>query len=205
MKRFILFLLVFIAGSIGGYILAQQREKSKVFTPHELIKKHIEETLKLEQEFFDSLFDEKFFSRDYDPFKEIEDFRKRMIKLFLNQRYADIFNNSFSQWFDNKIFSHDGISDGISLRTKEDDDTYTIEIENTLDSNTNLSIDIKQDHIKISYEKKSITEKDSHNTKLSSSSYVRSVKYFSLPHYIRGKDYDIEREKNKIIIKFSKK
>lgn len=205
MKKIFPFIILFIIGGVCGYILAQQKEKSEIYNQDQLIKKHIEETLKMEQELFDSIFDDKFFSKDYDPFEEIENFRKRMMKLFIHPKYADIFNNSFSEWLNSKIFSQDKELDGILIKTEEDENKYIIEIENTNKSNSNLSIDVKPDHIKISYEKNDLKQKEDSNSKVSTSSYIKSVKYFTLPPHIRGKDHTVEKNDDKIIIKFIKK
>lgn len=203
--------LIIISLTIG-YLLGQHKpnnyDKEKLEPKtyfDQLIKKHIEESKRIEKEIFDSIFDDKFFSRDYNPFEEIDRFKNRIISILSNNRDLDIFNDSFSKWFSERIISTNNIVDGFEIKTHENDKKYIVEIESKSDKNSNLSIDIKPEYIKISYEKKEINEKENNKTKISSSSYISSVKYFSLPSYIKGKEYNIEREGNKIIISFEKK
>ncbi|MCX7641615.1 MAG: hypothetical protein N2Z20_03170 [Elusimicrobiales bacterium] len=209
MKKKFLIIFMILIGTVFGYILGQYKSKEKelknsYFYWDEFIKKHIQENNKIEKEIFDSIFNDKFFSKDYNPFEEIENFRKRMLKTFSDNNHLDIFNDSFSKWFEERILKENTISNEIEIKNKESENEYIIEIQNNIDKNSSVSVDVKQDYIKISYEKKNIDEKNEANVKSSFSSHIKSVKYFSLPPQIRGKDYNIETKDNKVIIKFKK-
>ncbi len=207
MKKILSAILIFMAGITAGYLVAQRNEKKDevdVYWWDNLLKKHIDETRKMEKEIFDSIFNESFFSKDYDPFKEIENFRKRMEKVLNATHSLDIFNNSFKDWFNERIITSNSKLVDIKLTTSENNEVYIVEIENTDPQNSNISIDIKSDHIKITSEKKIVNEKEQQNLKTHHSSYFKYIRYFSLPPNIRGKDYSIENSANKIIIKFKK-
>ncbi|MGC9070862.1 MAG: hypothetical protein ACP5IO_06095 [Elusimicrobiales bacterium] len=206
MKKFLIALLIFAAGIIASFLVAHEKDKKydDVYYWDRLLKRHIEETKKMEKEIFDSIFNDKFFSKDYDPFMEIENFRKRMKKMLEAVDY-DIFSNSFNRWFDERIINPNSHLTDIKLMTSENDEIYTVEIENTEPKNLNISIDIKPDHIKITSQRMVENEKEQKNIKSYQSSYFKYIRYFSLPPHIRGKDYSIENSPNKIIIKFKKK
>lgn len=212
MKRGLFVAFLILASVTIGYLLGQHKTKDvskgeKELINHfdEMIKRHIEESKKIEKEIFDSMFSDKFFSRDYNPFEEIEKFRKRILSILSNDKDIDIFNDSFSKWFNDKIILNNIPVDGFEVKTYENDEKYIVEIENKDEKNSNLSIEVKPDYIKISYEKKEISSNENNNPKISSSSYINSVKYFSLPPNVRGKEYNVEKKDKKIIISFEKK
>lgn len=153
---------------------------------------------RINSDFFDEMFDDKFFSKDYDPFQEIMNFYKRMMKI-LDEHQKKIFSDSFKNWSYNRI----GYGE-LKVNQKEDGKYYIVEIITDNLENKNLSIEIKNDYIKISSEYKNISEKKSEKNYQSSSQYFNMIRYISLPVEYRGKEYKIENEKDKIIIRFIK-
>lgn len=206
MKKVILYFSFLVLGAGAGYLIAQNTKHKDNTSNYidEIIKKHIEQTQKMEQEIFDSMFDDNFFSRDYNPFAEIEKFRKRMEKILGNSTAGDIFNDSLSKWLKERIADSDFSDESLTVKTQENDEFYTVEIENKDPSNSALYIDVKSDYIKITKEKKSKDEKEDKYYKSQTSSYFKSIRYFHLPRHIAGKDHYIESKGNKIIIKFKK-
>lgn len=205
-KSFVIFLALIFAGLGQAFCEEQQNPQNKqsVYSWEELIKRHIEETQRLEQEILDSIFNDSFFAKDYDPFAEVENFRKRMLGLFSNTDELDIFNKSFSRWFKNKMIVPNTQADGLTVKTREDKDYYTIEIENKAGSDAGITLDLEPDHIKVSYEKKAVQKEEGQDKKLEAASYIKAVKYFSLPRHIQGKKYTVENKGGKIIVRYKK-
>ena len=98
------------------------------------IKRHNE----LSKEFFDSIFSSKFFSRDYNPFEEIERFDKEIMKL-LNEREKKIFSESFNKWFNERVDAAD-----MGIKNYETEKEYVMELSIPDAKEKNISIEIKK-------------------------------------------------------------
>lgn len=205
MKKALGIVGLIIIGGIFGYIIAQgEKKQNQTVSIEDLIRRHIEETRRMEKELFDSIFTDSFFSRDYNPFKEIYEFKRKMQRLFDDSQTEKIFTEGFEKWVSDRIISLNNNDADIYITTLQNDKEYVVEIENKNGNNANLSIEVKNDYIKISYEKQTQVNKQNKEGKLNLSSYIKKVKYFSLPDYISGKEHSIEKKDNRIIIRFKK-
>ena len=161
----------------------------------DIIKKMIEKNRKIEKKFFDEIFGEDFFDRKYDPFIEIERFRKRMIKIFGGDN-RKIFENDFNEWFDKRIKLDD-------IKVNEFNDRIEINIPDV--KRKNVSINVGNDYIKISYDitQKNDLEKDNYKKSIYASE--KYIKYIKLNEKFKNKQHSIEIDDDKITIKFSDK
>ena len=200
MKKNAFFIALSLAIALGSILSLTAQKKSEgegYRSLEEMIKKEIEERRKIEKEFFDSFFNDKFFSREYDPFEEIEEFKKRMESIAgKNNLY---FSEPFNEWLEMKTGDGD-----IKIERRDAPGEYTLAIDISNLRNKNLSVEVKNDYVKISYDSKKTGEEDRQNIKYRTYSAIRMEKYISLPESVRGKEHSIEKEKDKIIIKFKK-
>lgn len=158
------------------------------------IKRHNE----LSKEFFDSIFSSKFFSRDYNPFEEIERFDKEIMKL-LNEREKKIFSESFNKWFNERVDAAD-----MGIKNYETEKEYVMELSIPDAKEKNISIEIKKDYLKVSSKKSISKEEKKKGSEFKSASYESIEKYIKLPEKLSGKDYTTEISGDKVIIKFKK-
>ncbi len=196
-KKILIFTGLLTLVFLSSYLIAQKKSENEIKTFEEMIKKEIEERRKIEKEFFDSFFNDKFFSREYDPFKEIEEFRNRMNKIMGND--DKIFSNYFNKWFEDRI----GDSN-IKVEEKETDRQYLLIIDLSGQKDKNISVEVKKDYIRLYREEKKEEEREKDNFKYKSYSSSKTERYISIPDNLRGKEYEIETEKDKITIKFKK-
>lgn len=196
-KKILIFSGLLTIVFLSSYLIAQKKSENEVKTFEEMIKKEIEEQRKIEKEFFDSFFNDRFFSREYDPFKEIEEFRNRMNKIMGNDE--KIFSHYFNKWFDDRI----GDSN-IKVEEKETNKEYLLIIDLSAQKDKNISVEVKKDYIRLYREEKKEEEREKDNLKYKSYSSSKTERYISIPDNLRGKEYEIETEKDKITIKFKK-
>jgi len=160
-----------------------------------IMKKMIDKNKKIEEDFFDEIFNDDFFDKKYDPFVEIERFRKKMIKMFGND-YQKIFESDFNEWFEKRIKLED-------IKIVYFDNKVEIYIPDL--KKKNISVNIGNDYIKISYEtvyNSDIEKKDFKNSFYKSEKYV---KYVKLDERFKNKEHSIEIKDDKIVISFFKK
>jgi len=198
MTKKILFILIPAVLMLSSlFLIAQKKEEAKddyYETIDKIIKNHIEEQKAIEKEFFDSLFNDKFFSREYDPFKEIENFRERMNKIMGNNK---IFSDSFDLWSKSRLSDEE-----IKIKSYEKENDYIMEIDLSNLKDKNISVDVKKDYVKIYHNSRNIKEENKDRNIYKHYSTTTIEKYISLPQKARGKEHTIEKQGDKIIIKF---
>ena len=159
----------------------------------DIIRKMIERHKKIEKEFFDSIFGDDFFDRKYDPFREIERFRERMMRMFSDEEKR-IFVDGFDNWFEKRIKLDD-------IKIKKFDDRIEIYIDKIKEKNVTLNI--KDDYIKISYDVVySDMRKKSNRSSESVYRTERYIKYIKLGEEFRNKHHSVELLDDRIVIKF---
>jgi len=158
------------------------------------IKKHNE----LSKEFFDSIFSSKFFSRDYNPFEEIDRFDKEIMKL-LDERDKKIFSDSFNKWFNERLDVTD-----MSIKNYETEKEYVMELSIPNAKGKNISVEIKKDYLKVSSKSSISKEEKKSGSEFKSASYESIEKYIKLPEKLSDKTYTTEISGDKLIIKFKK-
>ena len=160
-----------------------------------IIKDMMERHKKIEEEFFDNLFNDDFFDKKYDPFLEIERFHRKMMKMFKDNE-KNIFKNDFDEWFNKRI----GLGD---IKVKEFEDRIEIYIDRIKEKN--VSINIKDDYIKIAYDVNfnSTSAKNGSEEKIYKSE--RYIKYMPMPSRFKGREHLVELKDDRIVIKFFEK
>ncbi len=196
MKNKILIISAIILSAFLFYAYLSSREEKSYKSIEDIIKSEIEKHRKIEKELFDSLFNDKFFSKDYNPFEEIENFKKRIMRILNDDKF---FLRSFEDWEKLRISN-----EGIDIKTYETEKEYVYEINIEKPENKNLSIEVRNDYIKVYNDTKNIKEEEKDNTIRKSFSSINITKYISLPPETRGKEHSVEKNENKIIIRFKK-
>jgi len=202
MKKF--FIIIAIILFSGLMLVNAQKENSKnKFSPHKRFEEMRKEMLsilnqnrKINSDFFDNFFNDDFFSGKYNPFKEIEEIHKSILNSIKEERQK-VFKDSWDNWFEERIGEKN-----IKIKQIETDKEIIMEIE-TPDKNAN--IEIKDNYVKISYEKKQkvIDEKD--GAKSESFSTEKYLKILAIPENAVPDKHKVEIKDNKIIITFEKK
>lgn len=160
------------------------------------IIKQIEKENRVMDEFFDDIFNDKFFSKDYDPFYEIERFHRKMFEM-LDKNHRSIFDRSFNDWFNKRISLNN-----VKVKEYEDDKHYIFEI--SVDKNKNYSVEVKNNYIKIYSNAENIKKEENKNSVYQSRVREQFVKYISIPKELAGKEYTVDLKEGKIIVKFIK-
>ncbi len=145
------------------------------------------------QKFLDNFFNRDFFDKSRDPFAEMHRMRKEMMDLF---NADNDFGGAFDNWYQDKF----GGGDIGDIKQREDDQYiyYDIAIPGLTPTEVKVEVDDRNVSISGKFERKS-------NTK-DSNSYMSSnfQRIFPLPSGVSSRDYKMEQEENKIIIKFTK-
>lgn len=140
---------------------------------------------------------EDFFSND--PFTEMEEMRKQMMKGFMDQ------NNSIFDSFGSSFGNFQGVQQDVQVETKEDDKFLVYEVSGEGLDTKSINIDVVDGMVTLSgrIDKSSTTDKDG-----SSSSYTMSSRFqrsFSVPSEVDSENVEMEHANGKILIKFPKK
>lgn len=179
-----LFLALFsFALGVGSLVLYQ-----KYFRP----KPEPLSSLKNIDPLFDQFYNDSFFSRSLDPFESMRQMRKHMEKQFESPPEGGAL---FDSWFEKKFGG--GTAEEIIEREDENYIYYDVKISGLNEEKLNVSVSNGQISISGEKEEKS-TDK--------SNSYFRSSfhRSFPLPPNVDSINFQMEREKDKVIIKFPK-
>jgi HSP20 family molecular chaperone IbpA len=147
----------------------------------------------------ENFFDDNFFARYEDPFKEMEEWRKKIFKNFESNN-SSLFNNSWDNWYKNKFGDLD-------VSTVNEKDKVIMEfVIPGLQSNT-LNIDITDKRIKLEGEIEQIREErdDKGISSYRSSSYRHFSRILPIPEHVDAAKAQIKTEGEKLIITFPKK
>jgi len=143
--------------------------------------------------FLDNFFNRDFFEKSRDPFEEMRRMRKEMNDLFKEE---EDFGGSFNHWYQDKF----GGGDLSDLKQREDDQFVYYDISIQGNKPKELKIDVKDEMISISGKFEEQTSTNESNSFVSSN-FQRT---FPAPNGVNSKNYTIEQEENKIILKFPK-
>ena len=137
-------------------------------------------------------------SFDSDPFKHMENMRKRMDQMFSNAFFDDGF---LSQSLGANNFSS---SSNVEINHLEDDEYKYVEIRGEgLDKN-NTKIEVESGMISISGETTQKNESQNQGSFSSSSFVSKFQQSFNVPEGVSEEDVKIDYNKNKITLKFPK-
>lgn len=203
MKKTFFIIAIIILGGIVYLNTQEEKKEENTFSPYKRFNEMQKEILKLlrkndkiDKNFFDSFFDDDFFSGKYDPFKEIIEIHKNILESMEEER-KKIFKDSWDEWYKNRI----GMED-IKITQSETDKEIILEL---AIPDKNAQIQIKQGFIKISYDKITTTEQEKNGSKLKSYSRQKISKILSIPENADPEKHKIEFKDEKILIKFGKK
>ncbi len=151
----------------------------------------------------DRFFDDDFFSRQADPFSEMERMQKQLDKM-MGRQNRGIFNDSWDSWFGDRFF---GGSDDVEFDQKEKRNAYIITLRIPNLKENKLDIKIEEDGIGISGEFSQIAErKDSDGNVISKREVYRSIsKNFPIPGDADHAKAEVKNKKDKIIITLPKR
>lgn len=152
------------AASAGeGYYIYAQHQSKKPAVAQDLwaqqeqwlseARKHMSQRAPVPLKQFDDLFNDDFFGHRFDPFREIEQFHKRM-RSMLGETEQPLFNRSWDDWFENRM-SVANIHSEVKTTDKEVILAFNIPGLN----GESLNININNDRIRVSYDAKSVQDK----------------------------------------------
>jgi len=205
----IIVLLVLIIGWQGYQLYGNRKGAEKEYYSNdnygvdslfEKLKNKFDRDSESSGDIFDRYFNDDFFSRHSDPFKEMEEWHSKIMKRF-DSYNKHIFGRSWDDWYSGKFGTED-----IEVKTKESDDKITMEINIPGLKNNSINIDINENRIKIDCDIKEIHErKDDEDMKyFKSSSHRHFSRILPLPENADADKADIKTKKNKVIIIFPK-
>ena len=151
---------------------------------------------------FDRFFDDDFFSKQTDPFAEMERMQKQLDKM-MGRQSRGIFNDSWDSWFGDRFF---GGSDDVEFNQKENKDAYIITLRIPNLKKNKLDIKIEKDGISISGDFSQIAEKKDADGKIISKREVHRTisKKFPIPSDADHQKAEVKNKKDKIIITLPK-
>jgi len=200
-------LVVFLAAVcvVEGIIIYKQDKKDspkQSVETFESFSSNMLDKLKREQkeqdDMFDRFFDDDFFSRQPDPFAEMQRLQKQLDEM-MGRNHRGIFRDSWNSWFGERFF---GGSDGVVFDQKEKNDSYIITLRIPNLEENKLDIKIEQDGISISGEFSQTAEKkDPDGNVLSKREVNRTIsKKFPIPDDADYEKAHVDNKKDKIII-----
>lgn len=140
------------------------------------------------QEFLDNMFNDDFFSRSRDPFREIERMRKHMDEVFRD----DGFSIGFDRWFDRK-----SAFDVDTIEQQEDENTISYRLNVEDQDVVDMKANVEDGYVSIEAKLKRQT-----NTTVAESQFARR---FPLPVDADPDSLVIDRDKEDVIIRFDKR
>ncbi len=149
---------------------------------------------------FEKFFDDNFFARSNDPFKEIEEWRKKLHKNFGQDNWA-FFDQSWGNWYNDKFDASD-----IHISTEEKADKIVMRFKISGLENNTLNIDIDNKRIRLECDiKEEREEKDADGSVLYRSSSRRHIsKVLPVPGDADSEGATIENRGDEIILTFPK-
>lgn len=152
---------------------------------------------------FDRFFDDRFFKREHDPFQAMERFKERA-KRMMEDSFRGQFDQSWNSWFDSR-FGNDSAQIGINQEEEGDHYVITLTVKELDDHD--LKIDIDADGISISGSySKTVEKKDESGRVVSRQERRESLsRKFAIPEDADYKKADIQKEKDRVVIKLPKK
>jgi HSP20 family molecular chaperone IbpA len=200
-KLFIMFISIFLLSI--GLVMSQTKKDYDPFEEFERIKKQTLEEIKkngaLSPSFFDSFFNDDFFSGRYNPWDLMERIRKD-IRSSLNDREGDVFENYWNRFNDERF-----LKDETRIYETEDKKNVVVEIKIPGLKEKKLNISVKENYIKMSYEIENKTEKENKNEKSKSYSYYSYSKIIPVPSGVDTENYKTEIGNDNVKIIFPKK
>ncbi|MBU0993181.1 MAG: Hsp20/alpha crystallin family protein [Proteobacteria bacterium] len=168
----------------------------------EFIKK-FHENFENSDRLLNDYFNDDFLKNFDDPFKEMEDIRKKMEERFkqFSIPFDDQFNNRYDSWFDKNF---DKGADA-KLETWDDDNHVYCSIDVGDANPKDLKVDIKDDQVTVSGNTMVMESKEENgmtNSKKYVSTFFRS---FPVPDGVDVNKADVQTKDKKIIISFPKK
>ena len=150
----------------------------------------------------DQFFDDDFFSRQTDPFSEMERMQKQLDEM-MGRQSRGMFNDSWNSWFGDRFF---GGADDVEFNQKEKKDSYIITLRIPNLKKNKLDIKIDEDGIGISGEFSQIAEKkDVDGNIISKREVHRTIsKKFPIPSDADHQKAEVKNKKDKIIITLPK-
>lgn len=150
---------------------------------------------------FDELFNDDFFGRKFDPFAEIEDFRKRLNPL-LDGREKALFGHSWDGWFQDRM----GVGE-IHPETRTTDKEVILSFHIPGLDGESLNISVNDDRIRIVYDAKTIQDKkDGKGASYFKSESARHFeKIMPVPRDADARKNRIVREGNTVKVVFEKR
>ena len=152
---------------------------------------------------FDHFFDDDFFSRQADPFAEMERMQKQLDKMIGSQSRG-IFNDSWNSWFGDRFF---GGADDVEFNQKEKNDSYIITLRIPNLKKNKLDIKIDENGVSISGEFSQMAEKkDADGNIISKREVHRTIsKNFPISGDADHEKAEVKNNKDKIIITLPKR
>jgi len=152
---------------------------------------------------YDRFFNDDFFSKQRNPFHEMERMQKQLEEM-MGMSSEQNFSNFWQDWFDDRFGSS---STDIDINTNEKKNLYeiTITIPNLKDNN--LKINIDENNISVEGDFSQTVEKKDKNGNIISSHELRQSlsRKFPVPSDAETSTAKVENQKDQIIIKLPKK
>lgn len=152
---------------------------------------------------FDRFFDDDFFSKQSDPFAEMQRLQRQLDDM-MGKNHRGTFRDSWDSWFGDRFF---GGSEEIEFDQKENKNSYIITLRIPNLKENKLDIKIDQDGISISGDFSQIAEKkDADGNVISKREVHRTIsKKFTIPGDADHEKAKVKNKKDKIIITLPKK
>ena len=200
----VLVMICLVQGAIIYFLVRPDRNTIKNMDDFtNLIHKKFNRDQKSQWDSFDKYFNDDFFSREQNPFDELEKFHKRMEDM-MGKSLNDSFSKSWDSWLQDRFSP---TKDQMDMKTEESKDEYTITISVPDLHDNKLVIDIDENGISIKGDFKQLFEKkDSDGRVISKQEKRKSIeKRFPIPHDADYEKADVKQLENEIIIKLPKK
>jgi len=149
---------------------------------------------------FGNFFDDEFFSRGSDPFKEMEELRRNIFKDFNNYE-GNLFNKSWDDWYGRRFGKDD-----IEMFTEETDDEVVMRFKIPGLKKNTFNIDINENRIHVAYDAKIINEKeDDKGMRYYQSSQQQHIsKTFPTPANVDATRAEIDTKDEEVIVRLPK-
>lgn len=149
---------------------------------------------------FDSFFNDDFFEKEDNPFKALQEMRKRLSESFSGKN-LNFFNPGRDNWFGSKFGTGD-----IEITTKDKDDKIVMTFKIPGLKNNTMNIDINDKRIKLNCDIEEKVEKEDQdgNTVYQSKSHRRMSKVLPVPGNVDTDNPNVETNDDELIITFQK-